>query len=853
MSLFDKEHITITTIEEEMQGSYLDYSMSVIVSRALPDVRDGLKPVHRRILFAMDELGLQPNRPHKKSARLVGEVLGKYHPHGDSSVYEAMVRLAQSWSMRYPFVDGQGNFGSIDGDRAAAMRYTETRLATIATFMLRDIDKNTVDFRPNFDESLEEPALLPAVVPALLLNGASGIAVGMATNIPPHNLTEIITALLAMIENPEITIDEIIKYIPAPDFPTGGIIYGYNGVKEAYHTGRGKIILRAKASIEENATGSKQAIVITELPYQVNKAMLIEKVADLVKDKILEGISDINDESDRDGLRIVIDLKRDAIPMVVLNNLYKHTQMQVTFGVIMLALVKGRPRVLNIKEMMFHFLEHRNIIIVRRSQFELDAAERRAHILEGLIIALDNLDAVIQTIRAASDPAEASIQLQEKFGLSELQTKAILEMRLQRLTGLERDKITNEYKEVIATIEDLKSILASKDRQMLIIATELKELRDRFGDARRTEIIHDARDFSVEDMIANEDVIVTISHNGLIKRTKVSQYRRQNRGGRGLSGAGTHEDDFVEHIFQAATHHYLLCFTDMGRVYRVKVYDIPEGYRIAKGKSIANIIQKQSDEKVTAYQTVKEFKNDQYVIMITKDGTIKKTVLSDFANVRTTGIIAIGLNDDDRMIGADITNGQCDIIIATKNGLACRFRESDVRPMGRSAAGVRGITLDKSDIVISMVVIKRPDEQVLVVSDKGFGKRTKYEDFRLTRRGAKGVISMNLTDKTGNVIGMLSATDSQDLVVMTTSGVLIRQHVADIRIIGRNTQGVKLIRLDDGDSIADITTVTHEEDDDNIIDENTDMTLSGNMPSGDINSTPQLPSAGNETSQESLL
>ena len=813
MSLLGKEQIVPTVLEDEMKSSYLDYSMSVIVSRALPDVRDGLKPVHRRILFAMQELGLAPNRAYKKSARLVGEVLGKYHPHGDSSVYEAMVRMAQPWNMRYPLVDGQGNFGSVDGDSAAAMRYTETRLAQIATSALADLDKNTVDFQPNFDESLDEPTVMPSILPTLLLNGASGIAVGMATNIPTHNLREVNNALQAMIQNPDITIEEIIQYLPAPDFPTGGIIYGYKGVKEAYETGRGKIILRARAVIEENKTGTRQAIVVTELPYQVNKAKLIEKMADLVRQKVLEEISDLRDESDRDGLRIVIELKRDAIPEVVLNNLFKHTQMQVTFGANMLALVKGRPKVLTIREMMFHFIAHRNEVIIRRTQFELDAAEKRAHILEGFIIALDNLDEVIRLIRASKDANEASEALRANFKLSEIQAKAILEMRLQRLTGLERDKIQTEYREVLQTIERLKSILASKELQMQIISDELNEVAAKYGDERRTEIVHDAREFTVEDMIANEEVVITISHKGFIKRTPVSSYRRQNKGGRGSSGTSVYDEDFIESIFQASTHHFILFFTDLGRVYRIKVYDLPEGGRGAKGRSIANVLSKSPDEKVTAFLPVKNFEDeDTFIMMCTRMGTIKKTELSAFANVRQNGIIAINLNDNDRLIQASVTNGKCDIILGTHNGIACRFRESDVRAMGRTAAGVRGISLGKGDFVVSMIIINRPDVQVLVVASKGYGKRTKYEDFRLTKRGAKGVISMNVTTKTGKIVGLLSANDTQDLIVITEKGILIRQNVVSIRTIGRNTQGVRLIRLDDGDTIADITTVEKSEE-----------------------------------------
>lgn len=819
MSLLDKGQIVETLLEDEMRNSYLDYSMSVIVSRALPDVRDGLKPVHRRILFAMQELGLAPNRPYKKSARLVGEVLGKYHPHGDSSVYEAMVRLAQEWSMRYPLVDGQGNYGSVDGDPPAAMRYTETRLSQIATQTLRDIDKNTVDFQNNFDESLKEPTVLPTVLPTLLVNGASGIAVGMATNIPPHNLTEIINGLVALIDNPEISDEEIMKIIPAPDFPTGGIIYGYNGVRDSYLTGRGKITLRAKVHIEENKNKSKQSLIVTELPYQVNKANLIEKIADLVRGKVIEDISGLNDESDRTGMRIVIELKRDANPDVVLNNLFKHSQLQVTFGSNMLSLVNGRPKVLTLKAMMQYFIKFRNEVIIRRTRYELDQAEKRAHILEGFIIALDNLDAVIKTIRESRDPNTASIALQENFGLSEIQAKAILEMRLQRLTGLEREKIQKEYREILQTIERLKSILESTVLQMQIIKDELLELQGRFGDERRTEIVMDSREFSIEDMIANEEVIVTMSHNGYIKRTALNNYRRQNKGGRGASGTATYDDDFIEFIYQASTHQYILFFTDAGRVYRIKVYDIPEGSRNSKGRSVANVIGKLPDEKVTALMPVKEFTDNEFAMMCTKNGTIKKTELSAFAHVRQSGIIAINLDNGDKLISAQITDGNCDVIIGTRNGLACRFRESDVRAMGRTAAGVRGISLMGDDLVISMIVIKRADAQVLVVSENGYGKRTRFEDFRLTKRSAKGVISMNLTTKTGKVVGLLPAIDSEDLVVMTVGGILIRQSIKQIRTIGRNTQGVRLIRLDDGDKIADIATVNRDDDEENTHDE----------------------------------
>jgi DNA gyrase subunit A len=811
MALFN-EKILPVLMEDEMRDSYLDYSMSVIVSRALPDVRDGLKPVHRRILYAMYELGMTPNRPYKKSARIVGEVLGKYHPHGDSAVYDAMVRLAQPWSMRYTLVDGQGNFGSVDGDSPAAMRYTEARMDGLAMEILRDIDKNTVNFRSNFDDSLQEPTVLPAVLPTLLVNGANGIAVGMATNIPPHNLREIVNGIKAIIADPALPNEELLKYVTAPDFPTGGIIYGYEGVRNAYTTGRGKILVRGKAVIETNKAG-REAIIITELPYQVSKAGLIEKIADLVKAKTLDGISDIRDESDREGMRIVIELKRDGVPMVVLNNLYKHTQMQVTFGVIMLALVNGRPRILMLKELMEEYLKHRNEVVVRRTQFDLDAAEKRAHILEGFIIALDNIEAVIKTIRESKDVQMASQRLQERFGLSEIQAKAILDMRLQRLTGLEREKIQNEYAEVIQTIERLRSILANKELQMQIISDEITEIAEKYGDERRTQVVYDAKDFTLEDMIADEEVIVSISHNGYIKRTPVATYRRQHRGGRGVAGAGTYEDDYVENVFRASTHHYILFFTDRGRVYRQKVYDIPEGSRNAKGRSLANVIQKQQDEKVTAYLSVTDFdREDAYIFMATKFGTVKKTTLKDFANVRSNGIIAVNLDDEDRLIGARLTDGTMEIVIGASNGLAVRFPETDVRPMGRAAAGVKGITLLDDHHVISLTAVRHSDAQILVIGSRGVGKRTVVDEFRMTKRGAKGVIAMNITEKTGTICALLEVNDADDLVVITTNGILIRQPIKDIRQLGRNTQGVKLIRLEDGDQIADITTVTREDD-----------------------------------------
>lgn len=804
MDISRSGHIVPVLFEDEMRSAYLDYAMSVIVSRALPDVRDGLKPVQRRILFAMNELGLLPNRPYRKSARLVGEVLGKYHPHGDASVYDAMVRMAQEWSLRYPLVDGQGNFGSIDDDAPAAMRYTEARLAPIAMEVLRDIDKNTVDFRPNFDDSLQEPKVLPTAVPLLLVNGAEGIAVGMSTKIPPHNLREIVAALQALITNPSISDEELLQYVKAPDFPTGGIIYGYEGVREAYLTGRGSIHVRARATIEVSKSG-KESIVVTEIPFGVTKASLIEKIAELVRNKSLDGITDIRDESDRDGIRIVLELRRDAIPRVILNNLYKKTQLQTTFAANMIALVGGRPKLLTLRQLLEQFLEFRNEVVIRRTQHELEQAERRAHILEGFIIALDNIDEVIETIKQSETPEIASIRLQERFGLSEIQAKAILDMRLQRLTGLEREKIQQEYRELLKTIERLRAILASKELQLQVISEELAHLAAKYGDERRTDIVYDAREFTIEDMIANEDVIVTISRKGMIKRTPLSSFRRQGRGGKGLSGASIYEDDFVQHLLRASTHDYLLFFTDRGRVFRIKVYDIPEGGRTAKGRSIANLINIESGERVTAYLLVQgEFSSDKYIFMCTRHGIVKKTLLSEFENVRSSGKIAITLDEGDILLDARLTDGTCDIIIGTHHGMACRFRESDVRPMGRTAAGVRGIKLEAGDFVVSMVAIKHPDTQVVVVSERGYGKRTRYQDFRLTRRGAKGVISMNITEKTGNVVALLEITDDDDLVVITKSGRLIRQPARDIRLIGRNTQGVRLIRLEEGEEIADI-------------------------------------------------
>ena len=807
------EKILRVSIEDELKSSYIDYSMSVIVSRAIPDVRDGLKPVHRRILYGMSELGLTPNRPYKKSARIVGEVLGKYHPHGDSAVYDTMVRMAQDFSLRYPLVQGQGNFGSVDGDSAAAMRYTEARLAPIAMEMLRDLEKDTIDFAPNFDDSLQEPRVLPALLPNLLISGSGGIAVGMATNIPPHNLSETVDGLLAMIDNPDIGPEELMKHVTAPDFPTGGIIFGYQGVQDAYLTGRGKIIVRGRANIETLKNG-RENIIVSELPYQVNKANLIEKIADLVKAGKIDGISNIRDESDRDGLRIFIEIKRDGNPEVVLNNLYKHTQMQVTFGAILLALVDGRPKVLTLKEIMRHFLDFRHEVVVRRTKFELAEAERRAHILEGYIIALDNIDEVIETIKKSRDVETARNNLMRKFKLSEVQAKAILDMRLQRLTGLERRKIEDEYKETIKIIARLRSILDNTQLRWQLIGDELRALKEKFGDERRTEIIYDYTDFRLEDMIAEEDVVITISNKGFIKRTPVSTYRRQGRGGRGVAGSASRDDDFVEHMFVASTHHYILFFTDQGRCYWLKVFAVPEGGRTARGRAIVNLISKQKNENIAAFVTVKEFTDDHYIMMATGKGTVKKTVLSAYGNPRSSGIIAITLSKGDNLIDAKITDGKNDILIATRSGQAIRFSEQDVRDMGRNATGVRGISIVKDDAVIGMIV-GRPNGQVLVVSEHGYGKRSEVSSYRLTKRGGKGVITMNVTEKTGPVISIKEATDQDDIVIITERGLVIRQHVRKIRVMGRNTQGVRLIHLRDGDSIADVARVSADQDIDN--------------------------------------
>ena len=809
-----RDKILPISIEDEMRNSYLDYSMSVIVSRALPDVRDGLKPVHRRVLFGMHELGLQAGKPYKKSARVVGEVLGKFHPHGDVAVYDSIVRLVQDFSMRYPLIDGQGNFGSIDGDSPAAMRYTEVRMKNIAGEMLKDLEKETVDTALNFDDSLEEPTVLPSAMPNMLVNGASGIAVGMATNIPPQNLREVVDGLIALIGNPEITVDEIMEHIIAPDFPTGGIIYGYEGVKQAYRTGRGRVVIRARAAVEVTQKNGRESIIVTELPYQVNKVRLIEKIVELIHQKKIEGIADIRDESDRDGMRLVIELKRDAVAKVVLNHLYKHTAMQDTFGVILLALVNGVPKVMTLKEMMEQYLKHRNEIILRRTTFELAAAEKKAHVLEGLKICLDNLDEVITTIRQSKNAAVAQERLMEKFGLTEVQSKAVLEMRLQRLTGMERDKIEKDYNETLALIEELRFILANPEKQMQIIKDELLRVRQVYGDERRTEIRPQEGEFSIEDMIAQEDVVITITHEGFIKRFPVSGYRRQARGGKGVTGAQAKHEDFVEHMFIASTHNYILFFTNRGRCYWLKVYEIPEAGRAARGRSLANIMELQPGEKIRAYINVKNFDDPLFIVMATARGIIKKTDIEAFSRPRRNGIAAITIEESDELIDARLTDGEHDIIMAKNSGYAVRFAEKDVRPMGRTAMGVKGISLVEGETCISMVTSKRPDTSLLAITDNGFGKRSKVEDYRLTRRGARGVITLKAHEKVGNLVGLLDVNDSDDLIIITANGIVNRQHVSNIRLTGRNTSGVRLIRLMAGDMISATARVPKAVEDD---------------------------------------
>ena len=805
-----RDNILQRDIVDEMKESYLNYSMSVIVSRALPDVRDGLKPVHRRILYGMNDLAAGWNRPYKKSARIVGEVMGKYHPHGDSAIYDALVRMAQDFSMRYELIDGQGNFGSIDGDRAAAMRYTESRMTRLGSEFLRDLDKDTVDWVPNFDESLREPTLLPTTVPGLLINGSEGIAVGMATKIPPHNLNEVVSALVALIENSDISLNDLMNKIPGPDFPTGGMMLGIDGIKSAYESGRGKIKIRGRAHVETKKSG-KESIIISEIPFQVNKSNLIEKIADLVRDKRVEGISDLRDESDKDGMRIVVEIKRGSVPEVILNQLYKFTQLQDTFGIILLALIKGVPRVMGLVEILQHFIDFRHGIVVRRTEFELREAEARAHILEGLKVALDNIDDVIVIIRGSKDPIQAKEGLMNGFDLSEIQSQAILDMRLQRLTGLEVDKVVTEYKEVIKIISKLKGVLGSKAQRMDIIKQELLEIRNQFGDERRTEIVDVVTDFSMEDMIAEEDVVITITHNGYIKRTPVTTYRSQRRGGRGVQGAGSREEDFIQHLFIANTHNYMLFFTDRGKCYWLKVYDIPQGGRAARGRAVVNLVGCEPGEKVEAFVSVKEFDDEHFIVMATKKGIIKKTALSAYGNPRKGGIYAIEIRDDDRLIEARITDGENDILIGTREGKSIRFSEGGIRSTGRKTMGVRGIALSsKSDFVVGMLVVKR-EGTILVATEKGYGKRTDVIQYRTQKRGGKGVMTMRTTDKTGKMVSIMEVVDSDDLIVITNKGVLMRQPISKIRTIGRVTQGVRLVKLDKGSTISSITRVVHEE------------------------------------------
>ena len=805
-----RDNILQRDIVDEMKESYLNYSMSVIVSRALPDVRDGLKPVHRRILYGMNDLAAGWNRPYKKSARIVGEVMGKYHPHGDSAIYDALVRMAQDFSMRYELIDGQGNFGSIDGDRAAAMRYTESRMTRLGSEFLRDLDKDTVDWVPNFDESLREPTLLPTTIPGLLINGSEGIAVGMATKIPPHNLNEVVSALVALIENSDISLNDLMNKIPGPDFPTGGMMLGIDGIKSAYESGRGKIKIRGRAHVETKKSG-KESIIISEIPFQVNKSNLIEKIADLVRDKRVEGIGDLRDESDKDGMRIVVEIKRGSVPEVILNQLYKFTQLQDTFGIILLALIKGVPRVMGLVEILQHFIDFRHGIVVRRTEFELREAEARAHILEGLKVALDNIDDVIVIIRGSKDPIQAKEGLMNGFDLSEIQSQAILDMRLQRLTGLEVDKVVTEYKEVIKIISKLKGVLGSKAQRMDIIKQELLEIRNQFGDERRTEIVDVVTDFSMEDMIAEEDVVITITHNGYIKRTPVTTYRSQRRGGRGVQGAGSREEDFIQHLFIANTHNYMLFFTDRGKCYWLKVYDIPQGGRAARGRAVVNLVGCEPGEKVEAFVSVKEFDDEHFIVMATKKGIIKKTALSAYGNPRKGGIYAIEIRDDDRLIEARITDGENDILIGTREGKSIRFSEGGIRSTGRKTMGVRGIALSsKSDFVVGMLVVKR-EGTILVATEKGYGKRTDVIQYRTQKRGGKGVMTMRTTDKTGKMVSIMEVVDSDDLIVITNKGVLMRQPISKIRTIGRVTQGVRLVKLDKGSTISSITRVVHEE------------------------------------------
>ncbi|MFI2742880.1 DNA gyrase subunit A [Zhouia sp. PK063] len=834
------EKLIPINIEDEMKSAYIDYSMSVIVSRALPDVRDGLKPVHRRVLFGMHELGVRSNSAYKKSARIVGEVLGKYHPHGDSSVYDTMVRMAQEWSLRYMLVDGQGNFGSVDGDSPAAMRYTEARMRKISEDMLADIDKETVDHQLNFDDSLKEPKVLPTRIPNLLVNGASGIAVGMATNMPPHNLSEVVDGTIAYIDNTEITVDELIEYVKAPDFPTGGTIYGYDGVREAFKTGRGRIVMRAKAQFEES--NGKEAIIVTEIPYQVNKAEMIKKTADLINDKKIEGISTIRDESDRKGMRIVYILKRDAIPNIVLNTLYKYTQLQSSFSVNNIALVNGRPQMLNLRDLIHYFVEHRHEVVVRRTEYELRKAEERAHILEGLIIASDNIDEVIALIRSSNNADEARSKLMERFKLSEIQAKAIVEMRLRQLTGLEQDKLRTEYEEILKFIEDCKDILARKERRMEIIKTELLEVKDKYGDARRSQIEYAGGDLSIEDMIPDEQVVITISHAGYIKRTPLTEYKTQNRGGVGQKASTTRNEDFLEDLFVGTNHQYMLFFTQKGKCFWMRVYEIPEGSKTSKGRAVQNLINIEQDDKIKAFICTQDLKdeeyiNNHYVIMATKKGVVKKTSLEQYSRPRQNGINAITIREDDELLEAKLTTGNSQVMLAVKSGKAIRFEEEKTRPMGRSASGVRGITLaDDNDEVVGMITIENPQEEsVLVVSENGYGKRTFIDDpedgepvYRITNRGGKGVKTISITEKTGNLVAIKSVKDTDDLMIINKSGIAIRLAVENLRIMGRATQGVRLINIKGDDSIAAVAKVMREEEDEIEGEENTGTDIENN-------------------------
>lgn len=830
------EKIIQINIEDEMKSAYIDYSMSVIVSRALPDVRDGFKPVHRRVLYGMQDLGVFSNRPYKKSARIVGEVLGKYHPHGDSSVYDTMVRMAQPWSLRYPLVDGQGNFGSVDGDSPAAMRYTEARLRKIAEEMLDDLEKETVDFRPNFDDSLQEPSVLPTKIPNLLVNGAAGIAVGMATNMAPHNLTEVVDGTIAYIDNNDITPEELLQYIKAPDFPTGGIIYGYEGVRDAFLTGRGRVVIRGKAEIEEE--NGREQIIVTEIPYQVNKAEMIKKIAELVNDKKIEGISDIRDESDRNGMRIVFEIKRDAIANVVLNKLYKFTQLQTSFSVNNICLVDGRPRLLNVRDLIQEFVEFRHEVVIRRTRFDLRKAEERAHILEGLIIASDNIDEVIEIIKSSASPDDARDRLAARFGLSEIQTRAIVDMRLRQLTGLEQDKLRAEFDELMKLIADLKDILDKEERRMQIIKDELIEVRDKYGDERRSSIEYSASEMRMEDLIADEEVVITISHAGYIKRTNLAEYKVQNRGGMGSKGSATRDQDFLEHLFVATNHNYLLIFTEKGRCFWMRVYEVPEGNKTSKGRAIQNLINIPGDDKVKAYVKVldltdKDYVENNFIVMCTKQGVIKKTSLEAYSRPRSNGINAIGIRDNDELLEAKLTNGSNEIVLATSEGRAIRFNEATVRPMGRNASGVRGVSLTSpTDCVIGMICVEDIFSTILVVSEKGYGKRTFLNDpedkepvYRITNRGGKGVKTLNITDKTGKLLSIQNVFDEDDLMIITKSGVTIRMHIDTIRTMGRAAQGVKLINLKGNAEIAAIARVPRSEDEDDI--ENEDEAENG--------------------------